>query len=110
MASDDLDLKPGTWPFYWSPENSTEQLEIDLARSAVTGVAALHGVRDCRQPYLADTWALLVVGVAERDVQASIPPQNWTQMQRIRELPAPQQAEWFTKAAQDQTHCVGSQT
>ncbi|MFD4694586.1 hypothetical protein [Streptomyces sp. NPDC058463] len=110
MGSDDLAVKPGTWPLYWSPENSTEQFEIDLARSAVTGVAALHGVRDCRQPYLADTWALLVVGVDEKDVQASVPPQDWTQVQRIRELPAAQQANWFTKAALDQTHCVVGRT
>ncbi|MEU0127179.1 hypothetical protein [Streptomyces sp. NPDC006289] len=109
MASDDLDLEPGTWPLYWSPENSTQQFEIDLARSAVTGVAALHGVHDCRQPYLADTWALLVVGVGEKDVEASVPPQDWIQVQRIRELPAAQQADWFTKAAQDQSHCLVGQ-
>ncbi|WP_329043536.1 hypothetical protein OHT61_32400 (plasmid) [Streptomyces sp. NBC_00178] len=110
MSSDDVGPKPGTWPLYWSPENSTEQFQIDLARSAVTGVAALHGVRDCRQPYLAETWALLVVGVEEKDVRASVPPQDWTQVQRIRELPSTQQADWFTKAAVDQTHCVVGQT
>ncbi|MET9595621.1 hypothetical protein ABZY45_32550 [Streptomyces sp. NPDC006516] len=110
MASDDLALKSGTWPLYWSPESSAQQFEFDLARSAVVGVAALHGVRDCQQPYLADTWALLVVGVGEKDVQASVPPQDWTQVQRIRELPAAQQADWFTKAALDQSHCVAGRT
>ncbi|MEU8707961.1 hypothetical protein [Streptomyces sp. NPDC048565] len=110
MVSDDLDLKPGTWPLYWSPGNSAQQFETDLARSAVVGVAALHGVRDCRQPYLADTWAQLVVGADEKDVRASVPPQDWAQVQRIRELPATQQADWFTKAAQDRTHCVAGQT
>ncbi|NYE41189.1 DUF7224 domain-containing protein [Streptomyces fulvorobeus] len=110
MGSDKLSLKPGTWPLYWSPENSPEQYQIDLARSAVTGVAALHGVQGCRQPYLAETWALLVVGIDERDVQASVPPQDWTLVQRIRQLPAAQQADWFTKAALDQTHCVVGQT
>ncbi|KQX40647.1 hypothetical protein ASD97_39740 [Streptomyces sp. Root63] len=110
LASDELDLEPGTWPLYWSPENSTEQLRVDLARSAVAGVAALHGIRDCRQPYLADTWALLVVGIDEEDVRASVPEQDWKQVQRIRQLPAEQQAQWFSKAAQDQTHCVGGAT
>ncbi|WP_326698244.1 hypothetical protein OG909_13380 [Streptomyces sp. NBC_01754] len=110
MASDDLALKPGTWPLYWSPENPTGQLDIGLARSAVTGVAALTGVRDCRRPSIADTWALLAVGTDERKVRETVPDQEWVQLQRIRELPAAQQTDWFTKTVQDQTHCVAGLT
>ncbi|MFJ7498030.1 hypothetical protein ACIQZB_44605 [Streptomyces sp. NPDC097727] len=110
MASDDLELKPGTWPLYWEPENSTEQLDIDLARSAVTGVAALSGVRNCQQLPIASTWALLTVGVDEKQVRETVTDQDWTRLQRIRELPTKQQADWFTKTAQDQKHCAAGLT
>ncbi|TRV80103.1 hypothetical protein FKN01_07815 [Streptomyces sp. 130] len=110
LASADLPAEPGTWPLYWSPDTSLEQLDIDLARSAVTGTAALHGVRDCRQPSIAATWALLKVGVNEKKVQESTTPQEWAQLLRIRELSAKQQAKWFTSTVQDQTHCVAGIT
>ncbi|MGW1462737.1 DUF7224 domain-containing protein [Streptomyces sp. NPDC002308] len=110
LASADLPAEPGTWPLDWSPDTSPAQLRIDLARSAVTGTAALHGVHDCRQPSIAATWALLRVGVNEKQVQESASPQEWAQLLRIRELPAEQQAKWFTSTVQDQTHCVAGLT
>ncbi|GAA1180279.1 hypothetical protein GCM10009654_41830 [Streptomyces hebeiensis] len=110
MASADLPPEHGTWPLYWSPDSSLEQLNVDLARSAVTGTAALHGVHDCRQPSIAATWALLSVGVNEKEVQESTSPQEWAQLLRIRELPIKQQADWFTATVQDQTHCMAGLT
>ncbi|MFJ4902539.1 hypothetical protein [Streptomyces sp. NPDC088727] len=110
LASADLAPEPGTWPLYWSPENTIEQLNFDLARSAVTGTAALHGVHDCRQPSIAATWALLKVGVNEKEVQESTSPQEWAQLLRIRELSTEKQANWFTSTVQDQKHCMAGLT
>ncbi|MGW2183941.1 DUF7224 domain-containing protein [Streptomyces sp. NPDC001732] len=111
VTSAQVPLKPGTWPLYWSLPplrggQDPSQYAADLAESAVTGTAALAGVNDCRQPGSpAAAWAALVVGVDEQGVQAALPPTDWATLQKIRRLPAKEQADWFTKTAVSQKRC-----
>lgn len=111
VTSAKVPLKPGTWPLTWSlpPRGNGQdpaQYAADLAESAVTGTAALAGVDDCRQPGSpAAAWAALVVGLDEKGVQAALPPTEWAALQKIRRLPAEEQADWFTKTAASQKHC-----
>ncbi|MFB6815614.1 hypothetical protein ACFCV8_13840 [Streptomyces sp. NPDC056347] len=111
IASADVALKPGTWPLFWSPPprggtQEPAEYAANLAESAVTGTAALAGVRDCRQPGSTPAaWAALVTGVDEQGVKTALPPAEWSTLQKIRRLPAAEQADWFAKAAADQKHC-----
>ncbi|MFF2408145.1 hypothetical protein [Streptomyces sp. NPDC058092] len=114
ITSAKVPLTPGTWPLYWSlpPRGGSQdpaEYAANLAESAVTGTAALAGVDDCRQPGSpAAAWAALVVGVDEQGVRAALPPTEWSALQKIRQLPADEQADWFTKAAAGQKHCSGA--
>lgn len=104
-------LEPGTWPLYWSlpalhDQTSQEQYEADLAESAVAGVAASAGVRDCRQPgSLPAAWAALVIGVDAQPIQQAMHPDAWAALQEVREMPAADQADWFKQKAAGQEHC-----
>ncbi|MFI6058001.1 hypothetical protein [Streptomyces sp. NPDC051286] len=111
VTSAKVPLKPGTWPLNWSlpPRGGGQdaaQFAADLAESAVTGTAAFAGVDDCRQPGSpAAAWAALVVGLDEKGVQAALPATEWAALQKIRRLPAEEQADWFTKTVASQNHC-----
>lgn len=106
MASRDLPLKRGTWPLQWSPDMSVEQLDAELGQSAVAGVAAASGVRDCDEPSVAGAWAMLVDGVGERDAEGGLTSDDVAQLQRVRSLPAARQAAWFDQAVRGQRWCV----
>ncbi|GAA3753230.1 DUF7224 domain-containing protein [Streptomyces tremellae] len=106
MTSPDLPSKSRTWPFQWSPGMSSEKLDYALAQSAVSGTAALHGVHDCGQPSIADTWAMVVMGVDQEQAHATLTDQGWAQLQQIRSLPAPRQSAWFTQAVRSQRFCA----
>ncbi|MFJ2560643.1 MULTISPECIES: hypothetical protein [unclassified Streptomyces] len=115
ITSAKVPLKPGTWPLHWSlpplrsgqdPAQHAADFAADLAESAVTGTAALTGVDDCRQPGSPPAaWAALVAGVDEQAVRAGMPDTEWAALQKIRGLPAGEQADWFTKAAVSQERC-----
>ncbi|MFD7117907.1 hypothetical protein ACFWAA_12755 [Streptomyces sp. NPDC059922] len=111
VTSAKVPLKPGTWPLYWSLPplgggQDSGQYAADLAESAVTGTATLAGVDDCRQPGSpAAAWAALVLGVDSQAVQAGLPPTEWAALQKIRRLPAEEQADWFTRTAVSQKRC-----
>lgn len=111
ITSAQTPLTPGTWPLYWSlpdlrDDNTQERYMADLAESAVAGAAASAGVRDCRQPGSpAAAWAALVVGVDAQSIQRAMPPTAWTELQKIRRMPAQDQADWFTQQAIGQEHC-----
>lgn len=109
ISSAKVPLKPGVWPLYWSPAgDSTAPAEYaaGLAESAVTGTATLNGVRDCRQPGSpAAAWAALAAGVPAQGVQEALAPADWAAVQKIRNRPAKDQANWFTQAVAAQQHC-----
>ncbi|MEV6593486.1 DUF7224 domain-containing protein [Streptomyces acidicola] len=109
VSSPEIPLKPGVWPLYWSPVNgSTDsaQYAADMAESAVTGTAALNGVDDCRQPgSTASAWAALKAGVPQEGIRAALPPTDWAVIEKLRKLPAKEQADWFTKTVISQAHC-----
>ncbi|MER6503268.1 hypothetical protein ABT218_28880 [Streptomyces sp. NPDC001455] len=112
IASAKQPLPKGTWPLYWSlPSPGAEgdvrsQYAVDLAESAVTGVAAAHGVRDCRQPgSLTAAWAALVIGVDELSMKQAMLEADWAAIQKIRKLPPAEQADWFTHSVTAQDHC-----
>ncbi|MCA1223624.1 DUF7224 domain-containing protein [Streptomyces sp. 8L] len=106
MTSPDLPLRSSTWPLQWSPDMSSEKLDYALAQSAVAGIATLHGVHDCGQPSIADTWAMLVMGVDEEQAHATLTDQGWAQLQQIRALSASKQSAWFTQAIRSQRFCT----
>ncbi|WP_256105911.1 hypothetical protein [Streptomyces sp. ODS05-4] len=105
-------LTPGAWPLYWAlpPTGSgTEQVRYaaDLAESAVTGVATLQGIEDCRTPgSFAAAWATLVVGVPEQTVRQGMSSPDWQRLTGIRQLPKSEQANWFQKTVASQKHCI----
>ncbi|MGW3679798.1 DUF7224 domain-containing protein [Streptomyces prasinus] len=109
ISSTEVPLEPGIWPLYWSPAgHSTDpaQYAADMAESAVTGTAALHGVKDCRQPgSAAAAWAALAAGVPRQGVQAALAPADWDAVQKVRNRPVEEQADWFTKTVTAQEHC-----
>lgn len=109
ISSAEVPLEPGAWPLHWSPAGgSTDpvQYAADMAESAVTGTAALNGVQDCRQPgSTAAAWAALAAGVPPQGVRAALAPADWATVQKIRDRPVKEQAEWFTKAVTAQEHC-----
>ncbi|QGZ52559.1 hypothetical protein GPZ77_33410 [Streptomyces sp. QHH-9511] len=109
VSSPAIPLKPGVWPLYWSPVSSRTdpaQYAADIAESAVTGTAALSGVDDCRQPgSTAAAWAALKAGVPQEGVKAALPPTEWAAIEKLRNLPAKEQADWFAKTVTAQEHC-----
>lgn len=112
VTSPDLRLTPGTWPLYWSlpavhDQPDPDRYAADLAESAIAGVAAAHGITDCRQPGSpAAAWAALTVGINEHEVRQAMRPADWATLESIRRLPARGQADWFTKQAIGQKHCT----
>ncbi|WP_445402512.1 DUF7224 domain-containing protein [Streptomyces sp. LE64] len=109
MASRELGPVAGTWPLSWSPGLPPGEFDVVLARAAVGGTAARHGVRDCGWPSIADVWAMVVMGTPERAARDVLVDEEWAELRRVRALPAPQQADWFTTTAREQRHCaVGS--
>ncbi|WP_328771535.1 DUF7224 domain-containing protein [Streptomyces sp. NBC_00286] len=111
ITSASTPLKPGTWPLYWSlpalhEQASQERYEADLAESAVAGVAATAGVRDCQQPGSpAAAWAALVIGLDTQSIQQAMLPAEWTALQKVRQMPAADQADWFKQKVASQEHC-----
>ncbi|MFG2760013.1 hypothetical protein [Streptomyces wuyuanensis] len=111
VTSPDLPLTPGAWPLYWSlpavhDQPDPDAYPADLAESAIAGVAAAHGVTDCRQPGSpAAAWAALTVGINEREIRQAMPAADWATLESVRRLSAPAQADWFTKQAIGQKHC-----
>ncbi|CAL9461140.1 DUF7224 domain-containing protein [Streptomyces sp. enrichment culture] len=112
LTSVSTPLEPGVWPLYWSlpalhEQAAQDRFKADLAESAVAGVAADAGVRDCRQPgSLAAAWAALAIGVDANSIQQTLLPAHWTALQKVRHMPAADQARWFTQKATSQEHCV----
>lgn len=112
IASEKQPLPKGAWPLSWSlPSSHAEgdvrsEYAIGLAESAVTGVAAAQGVHDCRQPgSLTAAWAALEIGVDESSMKQAMLEADWSAIQKVRQLPLPEQAEWFTRNVTAQNHC-----
>ncbi|MFJ8619004.1 hypothetical protein ACIRD4_24550 [Streptomyces clavifer] len=112
IASAKQHLPKGTWPLFWSlPSPHAEgdvrsEYAVELAESAVTGVAAAQGVHDCRQPgSLTAAWAALVIGADESSMKQAMVETDWAAIQKIRQLPPPEQADWFTRHVTAQDHC-----
>ncbi|MFI8102760.1 hypothetical protein [Streptomyces sp. NPDC086023] len=108
LASAALPPVRGSWPLLWSSDMPADQIAISVARSAVTGVAADAGVRDCRQSSVADAWASVVAGLDPREARDRMAPGDWAVVSEVRSRPAPEQARWFTETVRAQKHCVRS--
>ncbi|MFD5556827.1 hypothetical protein ACFWIA_23665 [Streptomyces sp. NPDC127068] len=106
MVSRDLKPVAGTWPLSWSPDLPPEEFDVVLARAAVGGTAARHGIRDCGWSSLADVWAMAAMGVPEATVRNALLDEGRAELRRVRALPAGQQVDWFTKTVREQRHCV----
>lgn len=100
VASDELPLGPGVWPLHTAYAD-------DLADAAAVGTAHAHaGPGECRIPgEQARAWAALVIGLPDPDAQGSLSYDDWVEVQRVRELPAPEQADWFEQAATTGLRC-----
>ncbi|WP_327253240.1 DUF7224 domain-containing protein [Streptomyces sp. NBC_01244] len=106
LVSATLPPKAGNWPLLWSDGMAPDQLAISVARSAVTGVAANAGVKDCRQSSLADAWATIAAGLEAEKVKQMTSPSQWEEISKVRSRSAADQARWFSDAARSQKHCT----
>ncbi|WP_405643385.1 hypothetical protein [Streptomyces uncialis] len=106
MVSPALKPVPGTWPLSWGPDLPAEEFDVVLARSAVSGTAARHGIRDCGWLSSAEAWPMLVMGVPEAKVHDDLLDEERAEMLRVRALPAGQQVDWFTSNVRERKHCT----
>lgn len=105
MESNKQAPKPGVWPLNWDDRWSPQNVESAIADAAVGGTAALAGVRDCRQPSLQGTWALVAAGVPQKSVRAGLTDAGWKELQKVLAAPSGEQAKWFTTHVQSQDYC-----
>ncbi|MEV7233432.1 hypothetical protein AB0N06_05435 [Streptomyces sp. NPDC051020] len=105
MESDKQPTKPGVWPLNWDTSWSPQHVESTIADSAVGGIAALAGVRDCHQPSLQEAWALVAAGVPQKSIRAAMTDSGWKELQNVLATPSAEQVQWFTRHVQSQDYC-----